>query len=113
MAIYTIGCLFGALLCTATGNKLGRRKTLAIFAIVATVGQVIQSSSFSLGQLIVGRIVSGLGVGGVNAIVPVWQSECSKPKSRGKNVVILGMFIATGQGSCGLCIVLRTSTDSI
>ncbi|KAL1963022.1 hypothetical protein VTN77DRAFT_8770 [Rasamsonia byssochlamydoides] len=46
--------------------------------------------------MIVGRLVSGFGVGSVNTIVPVWQSETSKPKSRGKHVVILGSFIATG-----------------
>jgi MFS family permease len=46
--------------------------------------------------LVVGRIISGIGVGGVNAVVPVWQAECSKPKNRGKNVVIIGVFIAGG-----------------
>lgn len=51
--------------------------------------------------MLIGRIVSGVGNGGVNAIVPVWQSECSKPKSRGKNVVVLGIFIAIGIASAG------------
>lgn len=46
--------------------------------------------------MIVGRLVSGFGVGSVNTIVPVWQSETSQPKSRGKHVVVLGSFIATG-----------------
>ena len=29
-------------------------------------------------------------------MIPVWQAECSKPKNRGKNVVVLGIFIASG-----------------
>lgn len=96
VAVYTLGCLVGALSSTAVGNKLGRRKTLVIGAFCASIGLVLQSSSFSLAQMVVGRVVSGFGVGGINAIVPVWQAECSKPKSRGKNVVIIGIFIATG-----------------
>jgi MFS family permease len=56
-------------------------------AAVATIGTALQASSYSLGQLIAGRILSGVGNGGVNSIVPVWQSEVAKPKSRGKNVV--------------------------
>jgi sugar porter (SP) family MFS transporter len=60
------------------------------------VGLVIQASSFSLGQLITGRILTGIGNGGVNAIVPIWQSECSKPKSRGKYVAVIAIFIAGG-----------------
>lgn len=96
MAIYTIGCLIGALASTSVGNPLGRRRALVVFAIIGAVGTILQGSSFSLGQLVVGRIISGLGVGGVNAVVPVWQAECSKPKNRGKSVVVIGIFIASG-----------------
>lgn len=42
-----------------------------------------------------------MGNGAVNSIVPVWQSECSAPKSRGKNVVILGAFVASGIAAAG------------
>lgn len=101
VAIYTLGCLFGALGITQVGNRIGRRRSLIAAAVVATIGIVIQASSYSLGQLIVGRIISGLGNGGVNAIVPVWLSECTKPKSRGKNVVVLGIFIASGIALAG------------
>jgi sugar porter (SP) family MFS transporter len=72
-----------------------------IAAAIAAIGQIIQSSSFGLGQLIVGRIVSGMGNGGVNAVVPVWQSECTAPASRGKNVVIVGIFISSGIAAAG------------
>ncbi|KKY20861.1 putative mfs sugar [Phaeomoniella chlamydospora] len=96
VAIYTLGCLIGALGTVPFGNRLGRRKSLVIVAFIALAGVVIQASSFSLPQLIVGRILGGIGTGGVNAIVPVWQSECTKPKSRGKNVIVLGTFIAIG-----------------
>lgn len=96
MAIYTLGCLIGALASTSVGNPLGRRRALVIFAAIAAIGTILQGTAFSLAQLIIGRITSGIGVGGVNAIVPVWQAECSKPKNRGKNVVVLGVFVASG-----------------
>jgi MFS family permease len=96
VAIYTLGCLIGALASISIGNPLGRRRALVTFAIIAAIGLILQASSFSLVQLIVGRIISGVGVGGVNAVVPVWQAECSKPKNRGKNVVVVGIFIASG-----------------
>ncbi|RAH86932.1 general substrate transporter [Aspergillus japonicus CBS 114.51] len=96
VAIYTIGCLLGALSITQIANRIGRRKSLMIAAAIAATGQLIQCSSFSLGQLVVGRVISGVGNGGVNAVVPVWQSECTAPRSRGKNVVIIGIFISSG-----------------
>lgn len=88
--------MIGALASTLIGNPLGRRRALVTFAVIAAIGTILQASSFTLAQLIVGRIISGIGVGGVNAVVPVWQAECSKPKHRGKNVVVIGIFIASG-----------------
>ncbi|KAK6819207.1 hypothetical protein RU639_008230 [Aspergillus parasiticus] len=96
VAIYTIGCLIGALGVTQLGNRIGRRKSLTVVAAIAATGLIIQATSYNIGQLVVGRIISGIGTGGVNAVVPVWQSECTKPRSRGKNVVIIGVFIASG-----------------
>ncbi|PVH87199.1 sugar transporter [Cadophora sp. DSE1049] len=96
VAIYTIGCLIRALASFYVANPLGRRPAIVIFAIIAAVGGVLQGSSFSLGQLVTGRIISGIGVGGVNSVVPVWQAESSKSKNRDKNVVVMGIFIASG-----------------
>ncbi|KAF8853442.1 general substrate transporter [Acephala macrosclerotiorum] len=96
VALYAIGCLIGALTSALVGNRLGRRPTILVFAVIAAIGATLQGSSFSLAQLIVGRITSGIGVGGVNAVIPVWQSECSKPKNRGQSVVVIGIFISSG-----------------
>lgn len=101
VAIYTIGCLIGSLGIAQVGNSIGRRKSLIAAATVAAIGIIIQASAFSLPQLVVSRIVSGIGNGAVNSIVPVWQSECSATKSRGKNVVVLGTFVASGVAAAG------------
>ncbi|KAJ5765414.1 general substrate transporter [Penicillium odoratum] len=101
VAVYTLGCLVGALGTSQLGNRIGRRKSLVTAAAVATVGLIIQSTSYSLGQLVVGRVISGIGNGSVNAVVPVWQSECTNLKSRGKSVVIIGIFIASGIAAAG------------
>lgn len=96
MAVYTLGCLIGSLGIAPIGNRIGRRKSLMVAAAVASVGIILQASAHSLAQLVVGRIISGVGNGGVNSVVPVWQSECTKPKNRGKNVVVVGIFITSG-----------------
>ena len=64
-----------------------------------TIGGIIQCTSFSLAQLIVGRIVTGLGNGFITSTVPIYQSECSKSHKRGMLVMIAGALI-TG----GICI---------
>lgn len=46
-------------------------------------GAVLQAAAFGQPQLIVGRIVSGLGMGIINSTVPVLQAEFSPKASRG------------------------------
>jgi MFS family permease len=65
-------------------------------AAINVVGAVIQSSSYTLGQLIVGRLISGLGFGALTATAPNWQSECSKAQHRGSAVLLEGLFISAG-----------------
>lgn len=53
-----------------------------------SMGAILQISSYSVPQMIVGRIVAGLGNGLNTATAPVWQAETSKAAWRGKLVVI-------------------------
>jgi MFS family permease len=59
VAIYEVGCTFGAFACYAIGDRLGRRRTIFGAGIVTLLGVAIQSSSFGLAQFIVARIIIG------------------------------------------------------
>jgi MFS family permease len=56
------------------------------------VGATIQTASFGLAQLIVGRIVTSVGNGMNTSTIPVWQSEMAPPKVRGFLVLFEGAF---------------------
>ncbi|KAG4027343.1 hypothetical protein MFRU_031g00900 [Monilinia fructicola] len=96
VALYTLGCFLGALSCIRIGDTLGRKRTIMLGAGINIIGAILQSSSYSLGQLIVGRLVSGLGFGALTATAPNWQSECSKARHRGSAVLLEGLFISAG-----------------
>jgi MFS family permease len=96
VAIYTLGAFFGACSCIYTGDRLGRIKTMQLGALVDILGTIIQASSFSLPQLVVGRFVTGLGLGTLSATAPNWQSECSQSSHRGAAVVLESVFISAG-----------------
>ncbi len=55
---------------------------------VMSCGAILQISSYSVAQMIVGRIVAGIGNGINTATAPVWQTETSAIKWRGKLVDI-------------------------
>lgn len=60
--------------------------TLFVAALSNLIGVILMSTSYSLGQFIVGRIFIGLGTGGITATVPAWQSELSRAASRGRAI---------------------------
>lgn len=93
---YTLGCFFGAVATIWLGNMLGRKKTIFIGSVIMIIGAVIQTASFGLAQLIVGRWITGFGNGMNTSTVPTWQSETSKPHRRGQMVMIEGSLIVFG-----------------
>lgn len=58
-AIYDVGCFLGAILAFTVGERLGRRKALLLGSTIMAVGAILQTTSFSLPQMFVGRIISG------------------------------------------------------
>ena len=65
------------------GEKLGRRKSVGIGAIISIIGALLQATAYNRAHLIVGRIISGVGLGFINSTVPVMQAEFSPKASRG------------------------------
>ncbi|OJI96482.1 hypothetical protein ASPVEDRAFT_78250 [Aspergillus versicolor CBS 583.65] len=80
---YVLGCVIGACISMFLGDRLGRRKSISLACTLLTIGGVLQATAFTLPHIIVGRIVSGLGIGMNTTTVPIWQSETCEPKRRG------------------------------
>ncbi|GME25918.1 Sugar transporter [Neofusicoccum parvum] len=87
-AIYDIGCFFGAILAFMVGERLGRKKCVLLGTTIMSIGAIIQTASFGVPEMIVGRVIGGLGNGINTATAPVWQGETSKASWRGKLIVI-------------------------
>ncbi|KAI9171860.1 MFS monosaccharide transporter [Paramyrothecium foliicola] len=96
VASYNLGCFLGAVITIWLGNPLGRRRMIFLGTAIMIVGAILQASAFSLEQLIVGRIITGLGNGGNTSTVPMWQSETCSAHKRGKLVMIEGALISGG-----------------
>jgi len=47
------------------------------------IGGILQAASFGRIQLIIGRVVTGVGNGMNTTAIPMWQAEMLPPHSRG------------------------------
>lgn len=101
VATYTLGAFLGSLSCIYLGDRLGRIRTMQLGALIDIIGTILQTTSMSLSQLIVGRLITGIGLGAVSATAPNWQSECSRSAHRGATVVLESVFISGGLALSG------------
>ena len=83
VAIYEVGCFFGSVLTAIVGEQLGRRKSIGGGVIIMIIGALLQATSYTRAQMIVARIVAGVGMGAINSTVPVLQAEFSPKATRG------------------------------
>lgn len=84
VSILEIGALVSSLLVSNIGEKFGRRFTIKYGSLIFILGGLVQTFSWEMGHMIFGRIISGIGVGLLSTIVPIYQSEISPPHNRGK-----------------------------
>lgn len=83
-----LGAFFGAIVAFVLGDRLGRKRTLLIGHGLNLVGAVLQFSSYSLAQMVVGRVVNGFGMGMTSTMSPVYLAECATSALRGRLLVI-------------------------
>lgn len=101
IAVYQVGCIFGAIAVLSWGDTWGRRSSTfwgCFLMIAGTVFHVAMTGSpaTTYTLFVVGRIIGGLGNGCVTSTIPTWQSECAKPKQRGMIIILSGAMIALG-----------------
>lgn len=84
VSVLEIGALCSSLMVSRLGEKWGRRSTIKYGSLVFVFGGLFQAFAGKIGHLIAGRLISGLGVGLLSTIVPIYQSEISPPHNRGK-----------------------------
>jgi MFS family permease len=96
-SLFIIGCLVGCLFTGITNGRWGRLTITHAGSIILSIGATLQASSFGVPQLIVGRIVAGIGLGLITSNVIVWQSESAPRKVRGMLVASALSLLIVGQ----------------
>jgi MFS family permease len=62
VGVWNLGCIVSSIMTIFISDVLGRRRTLLIGITIWTIGEIIQASSYTFSQFIVGRAVAGFGM---------------------------------------------------
>ncbi|KAI7977563.1 hypothetical protein EIK77_000513 [Talaromyces pinophilus] len=115
-ALCAAGAFLGAIYAGMTADRYGRKPAIWFASVLFTLGAVVQSSSYTIAQMSVGRILIGLGVGSASTvspyrtlssrhwlyytnlyqIVPMYIAEISPAHFRGRMISIDMIFLGTG-----------------
>lgn len=91
------GAALGALAGGRMADRLGRRGSLLICALLFLLGAIGCAIAPTVGFMVAARVLLGLGVGAAAVTCPLYLAEMAPPKLRGRMVTINELMIVTGQ----------------
>ena len=108
VAVYYLGCAAGSVLASLLADKKGRKTSIFVCLATTALGNFIMFISglggwngpAAIATMITGRTIMGLGVGGIDAVIPVYSSELNEEGGRGRALAqefqanILGLNMA-------------------
>ncbi|XP_008440694.2 probable polyol transporter 6 [Cucumis melo] len=81
--ILNLCALVGSLTAGRTSDIIGRRYTIVLASVIFMIGATLMGYGPNYAILMVGRCITGIGVGFALMIAPVYAAEISAPSSRG------------------------------
>ncbi|EIT80967.1 putative transporter [Aspergillus oryzae 100-8] len=95
-SILELGAWLGTLANGYLADALGRRVTVVVAVVVFCVGVIVQACTTNPDFVYAGRFVTGLGVGNLSMIVPLYNAELAPPEIRGSLVAVQQLAITFG-----------------
>ncbi|MCB1108970.1 MAG: sugar porter family MFS transporter [Chlamydiia bacterium] len=96
VSIILIGALIGAGFAGSLSDRFGRKPVILISDVFFIVGGISLISANHFLMLLLGRFITGIGVGISSLTVPLYISELSPPKKRGALVTLNQLAITVG-----------------
>ncbi len=91
-----IGSIFGVLSAGLLSDNFGRKKTLLVSAILFSASGIGCALSADFNQLVIFRMIGGIGIGVVSIISPLYISEISVAQYRGRLVSLYQLAVTVG-----------------
>ncbi|KAF3089342.1 Plasma membrane low glucose sensor, variant 2 [Orbilia oligospora] len=96
VSILSAGTVIGSLTANFWADWIGRRWGLILSSTLFTVGVILQTLSTALPLFIIGRMITGIGVGLISVMVPLYQAESAPRWIRGSIIGCYQLSITIG-----------------
>ncbi|MBK7980822.1 MAG: sugar porter family MFS transporter [Ignavibacteriae bacterium] len=115
VSIALLGCIFGVVIAGYLSDKFGRKLVLILSAILFSISAIGCAVSGNYTELIIYRLVGGIGIGVASIISPMYISEISIPSMRGKLITLYQLAITIGILAAYISnyFILESSSNSV
>jgi len=91
-----LGCIIGVVMAGKLSDVFGRKPVLMTAAAMFSLSGIGCALYSTFDQLVIARIIGGVGIGIASIIAPLYISEISIPKYRGRMVSLYQLAITVG-----------------
>jgi len=91
-----LGCIAGPFLGATLADRIGRKKSLFLSALLFGTGAIGTALPHSMAPFYISRMVGGMGVGLASVVSPMYIAEIAPARMRGLLVTINQLAIVTG-----------------
>lgn len=91
-----VGSIVGVLFAGILSDKIGRKRTMILSAVLFSASAIGCTFSSGFQELVVYRIIGGVGIGVVSIISPLYISELSVAQYRGRLVSLYQLAVTIG-----------------
>ena len=91
-----VGVIIGVLFAGILSDKFGRKSTMILSAILFSTSAIGCAVSTDFNQLVIYRIIGGVGIGVVSIISPLYISEVAVAQYRGRLVSLYQLAVTIG-----------------
>ncbi|KAK4061772.1 MFS permease [Trichoderma simmonsii] len=97
-AILELGAWFGTLFSGFLAETISRKYGIIVACCIFIIGVIVQACAIDAGPsaILGGRFITGIGVGSLSMIVPIYNSEVAPPEVRGALVALQQFAICFG-----------------
>ena len=95
IAIAILGTITGTLIIGKPAEKFGRRKSLIVLSGLFAVSTIGSASAFNWEMLLFFRFITGVLLGSITVVTPMFIAEISPAKKRGQLVLLNQFFVVS------------------
>lgn len=93
-----LGYIVGAWLSSNFADAVGRKVGIMSATLLFTFGCIVTTFAFSLASMVIGRFITGMGIGAEIAVISAYIGELAPAAVRGRYTSMANVFAMLGQG---------------